>query len=429
MGCSHSRALGEAPGPPAVVSVKDAPASAAEPAGVQSAGLGARRDSPKSIAAAEGCYKPDSEKDRLQALMECKCLDTPDERRFDSITALVKDMFQVPIAVVGLIDDERLWLKSIMGVEGRQGRRLHSFCDASLRSPNPTMMVVPDTKLDARFHGSQFVCESPYVRFYTGAPLVSSEGHILGSLGIMDIKPRCFPPGALNIICNFAELVVRELERDKARERMQSGMVERALSARGHMVRALSCFQEAVMLCNVADQGWPMLYVNENWCSDTGYSEPACLHSAFWDLFNTPLNSTGGDSGADKQATLKAAQERQPFSITVEGGPCSRMVLDLRPATADHLSAAMPTVGIPNFVEGLAPSELKVLESYFFAIIRQPQEQVLSGAASSTSSAAWAPSSGGGQTERRAVQQVAAAAAEAGPLYTRARLPAGFCRG
>lgn len=139
----------------------------------------------------------------------------------------------------------------------RAGDRLHSFCDASLRAPNPTMMVVPDTLEDARFCNSQFVKGEPHVRFYSGAPLVrisaagctgraaccggsdtgrvppllqgpcgwrceswplaggsaaeraeravplpppppqvSSEGHVLGSLGVMDIKPRSFPAGA-----------------------------------------------------------------------------------------------------------------------------------------------------------------------------------------------------------------------------------------
>jgi hypothetical protein len=177
------------------------------------------RESPTSPLDAPGddvCFKTEAEADRLQALLDCKCLDTVDERRFDTITSLLKEMFQVPMALVSLIDDDKLVFKSVAGTDCRQGDRLHSFCDASLRAPNPTMMVVPDTLEDARFCNSQFVKGEPHVRFYSGAPLVSSEGHVLGSLGIMDIKPRSFPAGALNVICNFAELVVREMERSKA---------------------------------------------------------------------------------------------------------------------------------------------------------------------------------------------------------------------
>ncbi|KAL4452747.1 hypothetical protein ABPG75_008409 [Micractinium tetrahymenae] len=132
-------------------------------------------DSPTSPLELDGCcFKPTSETARLQALLDCKCLDTVDERRFDSITSLLQTMFQVPIALVSLIDDDQLVFKSVAGTDCRQGNRLHSFCDASLRAPNPTMMIVPDTLEDPRFCGSQFVKGEPHVRMYAGAPLVTT---------------------------------------------------------------------------------------------------------------------------------------------------------------------------------------------------------------------------------------------------------------
>ncbi|KAL4452748.1 hypothetical protein ABPG75_008410 [Micractinium tetrahymenae] len=231
-----------------------------------------------------------------------------------------------------------------------------------------------------------------------GAPLVSSDGHILGSLGVMDVKPRTFPAGALNVICNFAELVVREMERDKAQQQAQQHKVETALNARRHMVRALSCFQEPVMLCNVAMDGWQILYCNENWCTTTGFSEPACLNSSFWDLFRPPA-SAGLDG---KKAAQQAAADRQPFSIVVEGGHCASMALELKPASKDHLSTAVPTIGIPNFVEGLEPGELKALDGYFFAVAQSVQHV---GGSHPGSSQPSAPSSSSGRgSERRAPQ-------------------------
>lgn len=310
-------------------------------------------------------YKTETESGRLQALLDCKLLDTPDERRFDTITALLKEMFQVPMALVSLIDGERLFFKSVAGTDCRQGNRLHSFCDASLRAPNPTMMIVPDTLEDARFVGSQFVKGEPHVRFYAGAPLVSSDGHVMGSLGVMDIKPRAFPAGALNIICNFAELVVREMERDKALERKRKQKTDAALEVRRHTVRALSCFQEAVMLCNTAEPGWPMLYCNDQWCSSTGLSEAACLNSGFWDLFHSAMGEQG------RQLAEQGVGLGKPFTTVVEGGACAFLTLELRPATSDYLSQAVPHIAIPNFVEGLEPADLAGVSGFYFAVVKR----------------------------------------------------------
>ncbi|KAL4459136.1 hypothetical protein ABPG75_014001 [Micractinium tetrahymenae] len=344
---------------------------AVQPGAVEKSSAGGGSDSGSGAAQsaeAPHCYKPAlSEAARLQALLDCKLLDTPDERRFDSITSLLKDMLQVPIAVVGLIDDDRLYLKSIMGTEVRNGDRLHSFCDASLRAPHPTMMIVPDTFEDARFQHGQFVRNPPYVRFYTGAPLVSSDGHILGSLGVMDIKPRAFAPGTLNLLCNFAELVVREMEREQAIERMRREVKDAqavvSQAARQFTARALSCFLEAVMLCDTSADGWPVLYTNERWCHGTGASEDEWLQSSFWGAFQA-LDAEG------KAQAEKSAQQGRPFSVPVAGRDGRQLILELRPATRDNLSAGAPAIGIPNFVEGLGPKEHNALSKLYFAVLR-----------------------------------------------------------
>lgn len=95
------------------------------------------------------------------------------------------------------------------------------------------------TSLHCRFQHSQFVEGPPHVRFYSGAPLVSSEGYVLGSLGVLDLVPRKFPADMLNMICNFAELVVRELERDKV-------MHPELLLCLHHVLGVLSCREEHV---------------------------------------------------------------------------------------------------------------------------------------------------------------------------------------
>lgn len=316
-------------------------------------------------AAAPCCYKPESEAARLQAVLDCHQLDTPAERRFDGITCLLKDLLEVPVAVVGLIDDDRLYLKSAVG-EARPGAshdRLHSFCDASLRAPNPRMMIVPDTLEDARFKHNEFTKIG--IRSYMGAPLISSEGHVMGSLGVMDTKPRAFPPSALNILCNFAELVVRELERDKALERQRQ---QELATIQTKTVRALSCFNDAVCFCDASEEGWPVLWANDKWDGLTGRrgSEGGGPQagSRLWDCF------PGVHAEVQRQAS-QAAHFRQPLSIMAPGPSSGKqLALELRPASRDHLSMVAPTIAVPNFVEGLDPTARPALDRLYFVVAR-----------------------------------------------------------
>ncbi|KAL4457312.1 hypothetical protein ABPG75_012177 [Micractinium tetrahymenae] len=338
------------------------------------------------------------------------------------------------MALVSLIDDDRLFFKSFAGSETASGNRIHSFCDASLRAPNPTMMVVPDTLEDARFQESQFVKGPPHVCFYAGAPLISSDGYVMGSLGVLDIKPRSFPAEMCQIICNFSELVVREMERDQAAA-AKTQQLEAAVAARQRTVRHLSCFEEAVVLCDVSGKDWPILYVNDQWCEATGTSEPSCLHNGVWTLFQPAT------VGSMPQCLLaeRAIDARQPFALLVtanslgspypaytmptgkppasgpscrsmegsaasgltrsgatgssSGGapsssassdalgpskglglPTQLLSLEFRPATNDFLSDKVPGIAIPSFVEaGGGESADLIPEGFYFAIIRYRQ--------------------------------------------------------
>ncbi|KAL4459137.1 hypothetical protein ABPG75_014002 [Micractinium tetrahymenae] len=306
---------------------------------------------------------------------DCKLLDTPAERRFDSITSLLKDMLQVPIVVVSLIDEDRLWFKSVAGVKCRQADRLHSFCDISLRARNPTATVVPDTLLDPRFQHNQFVAGPPYVRFCAGCPLVSSDGHILGTLGVMDIKPRKFSPGTLNLLCNFGELVVREMEREQALERLyQEVEVTKSavnMAARQFTARALSCFAEAVMLCDTSITGWPVVYTNDRWSEATGVAVEQWLGTAFWSAFRAEKRAQACDGAAVCAS----------FSLAVTGRDGRQLILELRPAARDKLSAGAPAIGIPNLVEGLGPEEDQALSKLYFAVLKPAGQPAVHAAA------------------------------------------------
>jgi len=131
---------------------------------------------------------PPNEAERLQALHAYGLMDTPAEPFFDEIAALAGYVFQAPIALVGLLDEDRQWFKTRIGLGLRETPREHAFCAYTILDPEG--MIVPDALADPRFASNPLVQGSPGIRFYAGAPLITREGHALGALCVLDTKPR-----------------------------------------------------------------------------------------------------------------------------------------------------------------------------------------------------------------------------------------------
>lgn len=131
---------------------------------------------------------PENEDRRLQALRRSRVLDTPDENDYDAITQIAKDVFDVPIAVISLVDECRQWFKSITGLDAKQTPRDVAFCAHVIMKDTP--MIVLDATKDKRFKDNPLVTDAPGIRFYAGAPIISSEGHALGTVCAIDMKPR-----------------------------------------------------------------------------------------------------------------------------------------------------------------------------------------------------------------------------------------------
>ncbi|WP_430424092.1 ATP-binding protein [Phenylobacterium sp.] len=128
------------------------------------------------------------ERARLAALHDLDVLDTPPEAIFDSLTRLAALTFQTPIALVSLIDTDRQWFKSCVGLDVRETSREVAFCDHAIRHTD--VMVVVDATRDPRFADNPLVTGDLGIRFYAGAPLVTPNGHKLGTLCIIDLQPR-----------------------------------------------------------------------------------------------------------------------------------------------------------------------------------------------------------------------------------------------
>ena len=131
-----------------------------------------------------------SESMRLAALDRFEILDTPAEPLFDSLTDLAAQTFSVPIALISLVDSERQWFKSRVGLDVDHTHRDISFCQHAILSDD--VLVVEDAARDARFCDNPLVVGAPNIRFYAGAPLITREGFRLGTLCIIDTVPRAF---------------------------------------------------------------------------------------------------------------------------------------------------------------------------------------------------------------------------------------------
>ncbi len=153
---------------------------------------------------------PANESSRLQALHSYRVLDTPSEKAFDDLTRLASSICQVPVAIIGLIDERRQWYKAQTGLEITEVPRNESFCTHFLERPE--VVVIEDASRDARFHDHPAVLADAGVRFYASAPLLTPAGLSLGSLCIVDRRPRRLDAGQLEALRVLSQQVVLLLE-------------------------------------------------------------------------------------------------------------------------------------------------------------------------------------------------------------------------
>jgi GAF domain-containing protein len=141
---------------------------------------------------------PEKETERLNTLRGYGILDTHPEDRFDDLTRLAAAICGTPICVISLVDEDRQWFKSKIGVQAVQTPREHAFCAHAIMSPE--LFVVPDASKDARFATNPLVLGEPRIRFYAAAPLAAPNGHHLGALCVIDRVPRQLSPMQLEAL-------------------------------------------------------------------------------------------------------------------------------------------------------------------------------------------------------------------------------------
>ncbi|HEV2602363.1 MAG TPA: PAS domain S-box protein [Microvirga sp.] len=199
---------------------------------------------------------PRNEVARLNALHGLHILDTPREEHFDAVARLAQQAFDVPVALVSLLDADRQWFKASCGVDLENTPREVAFCAYAVLSDE--VLVVEDATRDARFASNPLVTGEPGVRFYAGAPLALESGLCVGTLCIVDFAPRSFSSVQAHMLQDLARTVVAHLRLHEAKAAIaarelrlqeQSGLLEATLE---HMDQGLIMIDgdDRVRVCN-----------------------------------------------------------------------------------------------------------------------------------------------------------------------------------
>lgn len=153
---------------------------------------------------------PTTDAARVAALEKYAILDTEPEQAFDDLTLLASYVCKTPIALISLVDEDRQWFKSKVGLSVSETPREIAFCSTAIQQSD--VMIVPDTLLDDRFRNNPLVVSDPRIRFYAGAPLINEEGYALGTLCVVDRAPRELVPEQKEALQALSRLVLAQLE-------------------------------------------------------------------------------------------------------------------------------------------------------------------------------------------------------------------------
>jgi GAF domain-containing protein len=157
---------------------------------------------------------PDNEAERLEALKLYQILDTKPETNYDDLAFLASTICETPISVMSLIDKDRQWFKAKTGLDITETSREVAFCAHTILQTTP--MIIPDAELDARFANNPLVTGEAHIRFYAGVPLVAGSGLALGSLCVIDRKPRLLSKTQISALEALGRQIISLLELRRA---------------------------------------------------------------------------------------------------------------------------------------------------------------------------------------------------------------------
>lgn len=164
------------------------------------------------------------EEDRLKDLLSYKILDTDDEKDFDDLTKLASQICGTNISLISLVDKKRQWFKSSHGLDSKETPREHSFCAHAIEN-HEDIFIVHDARSDERFFANPLVTDEPNIVFYAGVPLVSSDGHALGTLCVIDTKPKKLSNDQLDALRALSKHAMNMMELHKRNNQLNHALL------------------------------------------------------------------------------------------------------------------------------------------------------------------------------------------------------------
>ena len=243
---------------------------------------------------------PTSEAARLDALRQCAVLDTAADEAFDCLTRLAAEICNTPIALVSLVDAERQWFKSKVGVEASETPRAIAFCAHAILQDD--LFIVPDALADERFAQNPLVTSDPGIRFYAGAPLITPDGHALGTLCVVDRVPRELDEQQRGALKALARQVALQLEQRRTLKKLERAVQERQQAQQ----RLAAEYATARVLAEAATLKEATPQILEAICTILGWE-----HGALW--------------GVDREAGLLRCVDRKSTRLNSSHIQKSRM--------------------------------------------------------------------------------------------------------
>jgi len=311
------------------------------------------------------------EQARLEALRRLDVLDSESEQAFDDLTALAASICGTPISVISLVDADRLWFKSRVGLELEETPRRRSFCGQAILED--MILVVPDAGGDQRFAAGALVAGEPAVRFYAGKPLVTSEGHAVGTLCVMDRTPRDLTEAQLDALDALGRQTVTLLEHRRAQAllRQEIALVE-LLRESATAANEAAGLHEALALCieRVCERiGWP---VGRAYALERDGETVRRVSSGVW---RVPVEAAFQDF---REAAAKLFSARE--------GPLARMLASRQSLWIPNIGSE-PTLARPAalaaglyaavFVPVLVRDEVVAVLEFYCAERDEPDERLL----------------------------------------------------
>lgn len=265
---------------------------------------------------------PKDELERLEALRRYRILDTPPDGAFDHIAELAASLFRVPIALVSLVDHDRIWFKSHHGIEVREVEREAGLCGSAILSTE--VYHVCDAGHDPRAQDNLLVAGSFGIRFYAGAPLRTHDGFSLGTLSVLDRVPRELTPDEAEMLEKLATLVMDQMESRlaarKLAEQVEHSMSEQLLHANEALGQSEQRFRD------LFDEA-PIAYVHEGLDSRIIQANQAAMR-----ILGLKPEEVGGTFGKSLVPDTPDAQRslREALESIGHGTDTSGVVLEMR---------------------------------------------------------------------------------------------------